>query len=195
MPPGTRLLRTRRARCPQATNRSLVALDPGYHVRNVRQPPVVSQIVGEIGKLDLTRDGVAGDLLDIPFVALSRPTSQRDHGIHHVDRKARSDQVLHRELRVLKNIVQHSRRLHSKAIDGQHHAQQMQYVRLAVRRRIPLPAMSAARQLDRDLQRLRIIIQVHGAMIAQTTRVKRDTAGGHASIRDDGTHVAEPSGG
>jgi hypothetical protein len=44
--------------------------------------------------------------------------------------------------------------------------------------------MSAASQLDRDLERLGINVQVHDAMIAQTARIKRDNWPASFSVGD-----------
>src|SRR6266851_9564121 len=64
----------------QTTDRLLITVDPGGHIRGAGQPAVVGEVVGKIGQLDLPREVIAGHLLDVLLVALVRPVHQADHG-------------------------------------------------------------------------------------------------------------------
>src|ERR1039458_4938766 len=52
----------------QTTDRLLITVDPGGHIRGACQPAVVGEVIGKIGQLDLPREVIAGHLLDVLLV-------------------------------------------------------------------------------------------------------------------------------
>ena len=90
----------------QTTDRLLITVDPGDHIRGAGQPTVVGEVVGKIGQLDLPRETIAGYLLDVLLVALVRPVRQGDHSGDDIVRKVRLPQPVGTHLRVLDHVME-----------------------------------------------------------------------------------------